>query len=97
MVRVSVDDAKKIGRELGIDFRKLSPTLFQKAMKIELEHGKKFSRTNITNNDLLITGKIALAHLLEYSNYYESLIEMEKELDKYWRGKKKKSVLKKKK
>ena len=39
-------------------------------INIELEHGKINPETNITNNDLELTTKIALAHLNEYPNYY---------------------------
>jgi len=35
----------------------------------------------------LITGKIALAHLNEFPDYYDRLEKMEKETDKFW-GKK---------
>ena len=52
-------------------------------MNIELEHGYVNPITNVTNNDLLMTAKIALAHLMEFPNYYNEeygLPAMEKEL-----------------
>jgi hypothetical protein len=56
-------------------------------MDVELEHGTVNLRTNITNDDALMTGKIALAHLNEFSDYYTRLKRMEKEADAFW-GKK---------
>ena len=51
---------------------------------IELEHGSKNPLTNITNDDLIMTMKIALAHLNEFPNYYNKyygLPALEKELN----------------
>jgi len=48
-------------------------------MDVELEHGTVDSNTNVTNDDPLITGKIALAHLNELPDYYTRLDKMEKE------------------
>ena len=39
-------------------------------INIELEHGKINPKTNVTDDDLIITAKIALAHLNEFPNYY---------------------------
>lgn len=49
-------------------------------MEIELEHGTANSLTNVTNDDLLTTGKIALAHLNEPPDYYTRLLKIEKKL-----------------
>lgn len=46
-------------------------------LNVELEHGLINPKTNITNNDLLMTGKIAMAHLLEDPEYYTKLKVME--------------------
>jgi hypothetical protein len=56
-------------------------------MDVELEHGLIASHTNVTGNDPLVTGKIALAHLTEYPDYYSRLEKMESEAEKYWENK----------
>jgi hypothetical protein len=43
--------------------------------------------TNVTGDDPVLTGKIALAHLNEFPDYYTRLDKMEEEADRYW-GKK---------
>jgi hypothetical protein len=68
-------EAKSIGERLGIDWSKFD---------VELEHGKVDPNTNVTNDDPLITGKIALAHLNEFPDYYDRLYEMEEEAEEYW-------------
>jgi len=51
---------------------------------VELEHGLCDAKTNVTGDDPLLTGKIALAHLNEFPDYYTRLDKMEKEADDYW-------------
>ena len=42
----------------------------------------------VTNNNPILTGKIALAHLLEFPDYYTRLDKLEEEAKKYWKNKK---------
>ena len=71
-------DIKKLEKTLKIDFKKIPIEEFKMGMKVELEHGKKKKKTNITNNDPIKTAKIALAHLNEDPKYYKKLNIMEK-------------------
>jgi hypothetical protein len=79
--------AKEIGENLGINWSKFDVEQFRMGMDVELEHGKIVSHTNVTGNDPLITGKIALAHLTEYADYYTRLEIMETEAENYWKNK----------
>lgn len=54
---------------------------------MELEHGTRDPRTNVSQDDPLTTGKIALAHLTEFPDYYDRLAKMEKEAEAYWERK----------
>ena len=83
----SQEEAKKIGEKLGIDWQKFDVEEFCKGMDVELEHGLIDPDTNVSNDDPLITGKIALAHLNEFSDYYTRLDKMEKEAEGYWEKK----------
>lgn len=51
---------------------------------VELEHGTRDPETNVTSDDLSQTGKIALAHLREFPDYYTRLAGLEAEADTYW-------------
>jgi len=84
----SQEQAKKIGDDLGIKWDKFDVEQFRRGMDVELEHGLRDPKTNVTNNDNIITGKIALAHLKEFPDYYARLEVMEEEAEKYWEGKK---------
>ncbi len=55
---------------LGITFDKYTLEEFLDGMNIELEHGTINKLTNVTNDNIITTAKIALAHLNEYPNYY---------------------------
>ena len=63
-------DAIYAGSILGVKFDKFSPVEFLEGINIELEHGSVNQMTNVTNNNLITTAKIALAHLNEFPNYY---------------------------
>jgi len=81
----TTEQAKAIGEQLGIDWSKYNVEQFRMGMDVELEHGTVNSITNVTNNDPLTTGKIALAHLNEFPDYYTRLEKMEVEADKFWK------------
>ena len=80
----TAEEAKAIGEKLGIDWSKFDVEQFRMGMDVELEHGKVDADTNVTNDDPLLTGKIALAHLNEFPDYYDRLYEMEEEAEEYW-------------
>ncbi|MBM3704891.1 MAG: hypothetical protein FJW66_00055 [Actinobacteria bacterium] len=80
----TAEEAKAIGEKLGIDWSKFDVEQFRMGMDVELEHGKVDPETNVTNDDPLLTGKIALAHLNEFPDYYDRLYEMEEEAEEYW-------------
>ena len=65
-----IQDAFYAAEQLGIQFHQFSPKEFLTGINIELEHGTIHEKTNVTNDDLITTAKIALAHLNEFPNYY---------------------------
>jgi len=83
----TAQEAKKVGEKLGIKWDKFNVEQFRMGMDVELEHGLRSPKTNVTNDDPLMTGKIALAHLNEFSDYYTRLSKMEKEAEKFWNKK----------
>lgn len=66
----SLKDALYAASVLEVTFDQFTPEEFLDGILIELEHGVVSPETNVTNNDLIVTAKIALAHLNEYPNYY---------------------------
>ncbi|MFH1662546.1 MAG: DUF5661 family protein [Chloroflexota bacterium] len=77
----TTEEAKKIGEKLGIDWSKYDVEQYRMGLDIELEHGLVDPSTNVTNDDPIMTGKIALAHLNEFPDYYTRLDKMEKEAE----------------
>ena len=80
----TAEQAKEIGEKLGIDWSKFDVEQFRAGMDVELEHGRVDPHTNVSDDDPLTTGKIALAHLNEFPDYYTRLTEMEEEAEKFW-------------
>lgn len=77
----TANDARFIGEQLGIDWGSSSFDVeqFRAGMDVELEHGTRDPETDVTGDDPLLTGKIALAHLRELPDYYTRLARMEAE------------------
>ena len=79
--RFTTDEARRIGEEIGIEWAS-SPfdvEQFRMGMDVELEHGLHDLLTNVTGDEPTVTGKIALAHLKEFPDYYTRLAKMEAE------------------
>jgi len=77
-------EARLIGESLGITWDKFDPEQFRMGLDVELEHGLADPHTNVSDDDALTTGKIALAHLNEFPDYYDRLEKLEKEARAYW-------------
>lgn len=79
--RTTLDEARAIGEQIGIDWAN-SPfdvEQFRMGMDVEFEHGSRDPQTDVTGDDPLLTGKIAWAHLKEFADYYTRLEKMEEE------------------
>lgn len=79
----TAEQAKEIGEKLGIDWSKFDVEQFRMGMDVELEHGLIDPNTNVSDDDPLTTGKIALAHLNEFPDYYTRLEKMEEEAEAF--------------
>jgi len=77
----TAEEAKRIGESLGIDWSKYDVEQYRMGLDVELEHGLVDPHTNVTNDDPIMTGKIALAHLNEFADYYTRLVKMEAEAE----------------
>ena len=78
----TIEQAREIGEKLGIDWNRWDVEQFRMGLNIELEHGMINPPTDITGDDPILTGKIALAHLNEFPDYYTRLEKMEGEAEK---------------
>jgi len=77
----NAEEARRVGEALGIDWSKFDVEQYRMGMDVELEHGLVDPHTNVTDDDQMITGKIALAHLNEFPDYYTRLEKMEREAE----------------
>jgi uncharacterized protein DUF5661 len=98
---VTLAETRRLAKQLRINWSKVlyGPKDLQRGIKIELEHGKclggkRSPETNVTNDSLIKTAKIARAHLKEHFMYYHpqhGLQVWERKLGKLERTKLKKS------
>jgi Protein of unknown function (DUF5661) len=84
--RFSTEEARAVGEQIGIDWDSapFDVEQFRTGMDVELEHGLADLATNVTDDDPVFTGKIALAHLNEFADYYTRLERMEEEAKRDW-------------
>lgn len=75
--RFTIAEARQIGEALGVDWTQFDVKQYRMGLDVELEHGTRDLETNVTNDDPMLTGKIALAHLREFADYYTRLGKME--------------------
>jgi hypothetical protein len=79
--RFTAEQARSTGIRLGLDWAKVDLEQFRRGLEVELEHGARDPETNVTNDDLILTGKIAWAHLKEIRDYYTRLDKLEAEAE----------------
>jgi Protein of unknown function (DUF5661) len=79
--RTTLDEARRVGDEIGVDWDRFDLEQFRTGMDVEYEHGKHDPQTDVTGDDPVITGKIALAHMKEFPDYYVRLGRMEREAE----------------
>ena len=77
--KFSTEEARSIGAQLKIDWSQIDLEQFRRGLEVELEHGVIDPETNVTGDDIVLTGKIAWAHLKEIRDYYTRLDQLEAE------------------
>ena len=78
----TIEEARRVGDAIGVDWTAVDIEQFRMGIDVELEHGSRDPQTNVTNDDPIMTGKIALAHLNEFADYYTRLARMEAEAER---------------
>jgi hypothetical protein len=89
---ITLKEAQEFIDKFNINTEIVPLDIFRYGMVVELEHGTMFPLSNITNDNLLKTAKIVLAHLQEAPDYYQRLKKMEQKFEKYWEEHKKPNI-----
>jgi hypothetical protein len=82
--RTTIEEARRVGDAIGVDWSRFDIAQFRAGMDVEFEHGSRDPQTDVTHDDPIVTGKIALAHMKEFPDYYERLERMESEAEHDW-------------
>lgn len=85
--KVTTQEARRIGDEISVDWSRFDLEQFQAGLDVEFEHGSHDPQTDVTGDDPILTGKIALAHMKEFPDYYERLERMEQQAKRDWAAK----------
>ena len=84
--RITIEEARRVGDAIGVDWSRFALEQFRAGMDVEFEHGSHDPQTDVTRDDPILTGKIALAHMKEFPDYHERLERMESEAVRDWYG-----------
>ena len=87
--KLTIEEPRAMGNQLGVNQGDVDFEQFRRGLEVELEHGLRDPETNVTNDDVLLTGKIAWAHLKEFPDYYTRLDKLEAEADEFWTAQRK--------
>jgi hypothetical protein len=87
--KFTIEEAREIGNQLGVNQGDFNFEEFRRGLEVELEHGSRDPETNVTNDNVSLTGKIAWAHLKEFPDYYTRLDKLEAEADEFWTAQRK--------
>jgi len=79
--RTTSEEARRVGDLIGVDWDRFDLEQFRAGMDVEYENGSHDPQTDVTGDDPVTTGKIALAHMKEFPDYYERLQRMEREAE----------------
>ena len=82
--RTTTQEARRVGDAIGVDWTRFDLEQFRAGMDIEIVNGSHDPETDGTGGDAILTGKIALAHMKEFPDYYERLGRMEREAEQDW-------------
>jgi hypothetical protein len=82
--RTTPEQAREVGDRIGVDWDRFDLEQFRAGMDVEYEHGSRDPQTDVTGDDPIVTGKIALAHMKEFPDYYDRLQRMEREAERAW-------------
>jgi len=85
--KFSDQEAREVGMQLGLDWTQIDLEQFRRGLEVELEHGEIDPETNVTGDNLVVTGKIAWAHLKEIRDYYTRLDQLEAEAKEQFKTK----------
>ena len=85
MVLFNDTTAKRIGDELGIDWKEVDIEEFNKGLNFELKHGTRYNNTDLIHHDLPLIAEITWSHLKEIPDYYTRLEKMERDAELFWK------------
>jgi hypothetical protein len=85
--KISIEEARRVGDEIGGDWDRFELDQFRQGIDVELEHGSHDPQADVSGDDPIVTGKIALAHMKEFPDYYERLERMEQQAARDWTSK----------
>ncbi len=83
---ISRVQARRVGESLHIDWEQIDLEEFRQGLMGNHKPGAIDPETGLAYDDVLLTGKIVLAHMEEFPDYFTRLAKLEEEVDEYRSG-----------
>jgi len=80
--QISSDEAKRIGDSLYIDWDQVDLEQFRQGLMGNHQQGTIDSETGLFDG-VFLTGKVVLAHVQEFPDYFTRLEKLKAEIDEY--------------
>ena len=81
--QISLDDAKRIGDSLYIDWNQIDLEQFRQGLMGDPKQGTMDPETGPAYDGVFLTGKVVLAHIQEFPDYFTRLAKLKAEADEY--------------
>jgi Protein of unknown function (DUF5661) len=81
--QISSDEAKRIGESLHLDLDQVGLEQFRQGLMGKDKRGALDPETGSAYDGVLLAGKVVLAHMEEFPDYFSRLEKLRAEADKY--------------
>jgi hypothetical protein len=84
--QISSEEAKRVGESLHIDWEQVDLEKFRQGLMGNHKPGDIDPETGLAYESVLLTGKVVLAHMAEFPDYFSRLAKLKEEVDQYHAG-----------
>ena len=81
--QISSDEARRIGEALHLDWDRIDLEQFRQGLMGEVDQANMDPETGRTYDSVLLSGKLVVAHMQEFPDYFTRLEKLKAEADRH--------------
>lgn len=82
--QISSEEAQRIGESLHLDWDRIDLEQFRQGLMGEVDQANMDPETGRTYDSILLSGKLVVAHMQEFPDYFTRLEKLKAEADEHW-------------